>query len=32
MANEENKSSFEYTTFKGSKGKFQAGMLIRQIN
>jgi len=32
MANEENTSSFEYTTFKGSKGKFQAGMLIRQIN
>jgi hypothetical protein len=32
MANEENNSQLEYTTFKGSKNKFAPGMLIRQIN
>ncbi len=29
---EENKSSYEYTSFSGSKNKFYQGMLIRQIN
>ncbi|HBY69796.1 MAG TPA: hypothetical protein DEG69_19875 [Flavobacteriaceae bacterium] len=32
MAEEENPSEIEYTTFKGSKKKYYAGMLIRQIN
>ncbi|WP_372752843.1 hypothetical protein [Mariniflexile sp.] len=31
-ANEENPSDMAYTTFSGSKGKYYAGMLIRQIN
>lgn len=31
-AYEENKSSFEYTSFSGGKNKFYQGMLIRQIN
>lgn len=31
-ANEENPSSIEYTTFSGTKKKYFAGMLIRQIN
>ncbi|MFV9551640.1 hypothetical protein [Algibacter sp. PT7-4] len=31
-ANEENTSELEYTTFSGSKNKYYAGMLIRQIN
>lgn len=32
MADEENPSELEYTTFSGSKNKYYAGMLIRQIN
>lgn len=32
MAGEENPSEIEYTTFRGSKSKYYAGMLIRQIN
>ena len=32
MAEVENPSSTQYTVFKGSKNKFTAGMLIRQIN
>jgi hypothetical protein len=32
MAGEENSSGLEYTTFKGSKNKYFAGMLIRQID
>ncbi len=32
MANEENTSELEYTTFSGSNNKYYAGMLIRQIN
>ncbi|MDP2686996.1 MAG: hypothetical protein Q8O62_07230 [Aequorivita sp.] len=32
MAEEENTSEIEYTTFSGSKNKYFAGMLIRQIN
>ncbi|NOR28337.1 MAG: hypothetical protein GQ540_07400 [Lutibacter sp.] len=32
MAQEENKSEIEYTTFSGAKNKYFAGMLIRQIN
>ncbi|WP_347374257.1 hypothetical protein [Aequorivita sp. Q41] len=32
MADEENPSEIEYTTFSGSKNKYYAGMLIRQIN
>lgn len=32
LANEENPSKLEYTTFSGTNNKFFAGMLIRQIN
>lgn len=32
MADEENPSEIQYTTFKGSKSKYYSGMLIRQIN
>ncbi|MBK5213842.1 MAG: hypothetical protein JJE55_09315 [Flavobacteriaceae bacterium] len=32
LADEENPSELEYTTFSGSKNKYYAGMLIRQIN
>jgi len=32
MAQDENKSEIEYTTFSGAKNKYFAGMLIRQIN
>ncbi len=32
MAEEENPSELEYTSFSGSKNKYYAGMLIRQIN
>ncbi len=32
LADEENSSSFEYTTFTGAKNKYFSGMLIRQIN
>lgn len=32
LAEEENTSTFEYTTFSGSKNKYFSGMLIRQIN
>lgn len=32
LADEENPSEFEYTSFSGSKNKYYAGMLIRQIN
>ena len=32
MADAENTSELEYTTFKGSKNKYFSGMLIRQIN
>lgn len=32
MADEENPSEIEYTTFNGSKNKYYSGMLIRQIN
>ncbi|MEH6764895.1 hypothetical protein [Aequorivita antarctica] len=32
MADEENPSEIEYTTFSGSNSKYYAGMLIRQIN
>jgi len=31
MANEENSSTFEYTTFKGGK-KALVGMFLRQLN
>ena len=32
LAEEENESTIEYTTFSGSKNKYFSGMLIRQIN
>jgi hypothetical protein len=32
MADEENPTELEYTTFSGSKNKYYPGMLIRQIN
>ncbi|WP_026452649.1 hypothetical protein [Aequorivita capsosiphonis] len=32
LADEENPSELEYTTFSGSKNKYYSGMLIRQIN
>ncbi len=32
LADEENPTELEYTTFSGSKNKYYAGMLIRQIN
>lgn len=32
MADEENTSEIEFTSFSGSKNKYYAGMLIRQIN